>query len=483
MALTTPFAQNGDKKEIPQNTSDGSVSFNNGFGSFYALPPEEGGLFIDRAQFNQLMYDTTSQVLENKTAIATQANRINEVNTTLTQSINTKANQATTYNKTEVNNLLNAKANSNAVVALSGNQTIAGVKTFSSVPISATNPTVNNQVANKAYVDTVGNTAVKLTGNQTIAGTKTFSSPVVVPNATANTHAVNLAQLNTKANQATTYTKTEVDTRVNAKIDSTKATKLLTENLVKTVGGRGADFATLRQALEWASQYSYSGGRFTITLRCNAGMGSPGTRLPIGEALIVIDGQNNTFNCVNSYYFAASMNQTEINGGIFNSNITIKNFIFTYNNVTTSDVYGCLFQLSGINATFDNITINISNSNIGNNLIVFQRANCYITNLKINCSGYTNINNVIRGVSSTVTCATPRLNLSNLTGQITALFLLSNSKALTNSTSNIPLPADKIQAQIAVYDGSIVSCNNEYNNAKLSQVPNTLTQNGIIFKR
>ena len=179
MALTTPFAQNGDKKEIPQNSSDGSVNFNNGFGSFYALPPEEGGLFIDRAQFNQLMFDTTSQVLENKQQITAQANRINEVNTTLTQSINTKANQATTYTKTEVNNLVNAKANANATV--------------------------------------------NLTGNQTIAGIKTFSSPVVVPNATANTHAVNLAQPNTKANQATTYTKaetytkTEVDDRVNGR--------------------------------------------------------------------------------------------------------------------------------------------------------------------------------------------------------------------------------------------------------------------------
>ena len=105
-------------------------------------------------------------------------NRINEVNSNLENSINTKANQDTTYNKTEtdaklglkadksttypktetytkaeVNNLLNAKANSNAVVALSGNQTINGVKTFTSVPISATNPTANNQVANKAYVD------------------------------------------------------------------------------------------------------------------------------------------------------------------------------------------------------------------------------------------------------------------------------------------------------------------------------------------
>ena len=466
MALTKPFAENGDKKEIPQTTSDGSVSFNNGFGSLYALPPEEGGLFIDRAQFNQLMFDTTSQVLENKQQITAQTNRINEVNTTLTQSINTKANQDTTYTKTEVNNLVNAKANANAVVALSGNQTIAGIKTF--------------------------------------------RSPVVVPNATANTHAVNLAQLNTKANQANTYTKTEtytkaeVDDRVNGratwdysypkaetytkiqannllntKIDSTKATKLLTENLVKTVGASGADFATLREALQWASQYSYSGGRFTITLRCNADMGSPGVYLPIGEALIVIDGQNNTFNCGNEYFFTASMNPTENNGGIFNSNITIKNFILNYNGITTS-LYGCAFQLAGINATFDNIKININNSNI-ENLIVFHNSNCYITNLSINCSGYTNISsNVIYAVSSTVQCTTPRLNLSNLTGQITALFLFAHSKAIVNSNKNIPLPTDKIQAHIAVYQGSLVSCNNEF--SKFSQAPNTLTANGIIFK-
>ncbi|MCL9821914.1 hypothetical protein NCR96_09220, partial [Helicobacter sp. 14348-15] len=42
-----------------------------------------------------------------------------------------------------------------------------------------TNPTANNQLANKGYVDSVvnamGNTKVGLTGNQTIGGVKTFS--------------------------------------------------------------------------------------------------------------------------------------------------------------------------------------------------------------------------------------------------------------------------------------------------------------------
>ncbi|WP_086239244.1 hypothetical protein [Campylobacter devanensis] len=168
--------------------------------------------------------------------LATKA-YVDGINTTLTRSINTKAN-------------------SNAVVALTGNQTIAGNKTLSGAttlaatvingatqlkgavtatgaitssgnvtfntgqvtfnnkaPISTVAPTVANHLATKAYVDGINttltgsintkanaNATVNLTGNQTIAGIKTFSSPVVVPNATANTHAVNLAQLNTKAN-------------------------------------------------------------------------------------------------------------------------------------------------------------------------------------------------------------------------------------------------------------------------------------------
>ncbi|ELM1404085.1 hypothetical protein Q3U07_000282 [Campylobacter coli] len=76
----------------------------------------------------------------------------------------------------------------NGKVALSGNQTIAGIKTFSVPPVSATNPTANNQVANKSYVDTVGNSKVALSGNQTIAGIKTFNAaPVCSVNPTEDT--------------------------------------------------------------------------------------------------------------------------------------------------------------------------------------------------------------------------------------------------------------------------------------------------------
>ena len=113
-------------------------------------------------------------------------NRINEVNSNLENSINAKANQATTYNKTEVNNLLNAKANSNAVVALSGNQTIAGVKTFSS-PVVVPNATANTHAVNLSQLNTKANAnaTVNLTGNQSIAGAKTFTSNITAPNITA----------------------------------------------------------------------------------------------------------------------------------------------------------------------------------------------------------------------------------------------------------------------------------------------------------
>ncbi|EFS2848075.1 hypothetical protein HX405_000289 [Campylobacter coli] len=108
------------------------------------------------------------------------------------QAMDTKITEQINGAKTQLNSKIDNK------VTKTGNETIAGVKTFSVPPVSATNPTANNQVANKSYVDTVGNSKVALSGNQTIAGVKTFSSSIVIPNATANNHATNLGQLNSK---------------------------------------------------------------------------------------------------------------------------------------------------------------------------------------------------------------------------------------------------------------------------------------------
>lgn len=88
MALTKPFAENGDKKAIPENTTgDGSLSYDTGFGGFYALPPEEGGLFIDRAQFNQLMYDTTSAVISNQNSINTLNTKVANIESSVSTGV------------------------------------------------------------------------------------------------------------------------------------------------------------------------------------------------------------------------------------------------------------------------------------------------------------------------------------------------------------------------------------------------------------
>ncbi|EAC1804569.1 hypothetical protein D6661_06470 [Campylobacter coli] len=89
------------------------------------------------------------------------------------KAMDTKITKQINGAKTELNSKIDNK------VTKTGDETIAGVKTFSAPPVSATNPTANNQVANKSYVDTVGNSKVALSGNQTIAGVKTFSAPPV----------------------------------------------------------------------------------------------------------------------------------------------------------------------------------------------------------------------------------------------------------------------------------------------------------------
>lgn len=211
MALTTAFARNGNRKAVPQSTADGSVSYDQGFGAFYALPPEEGGLFIDRAQFNQLMYDTTSAVISNQNSINTLNSSVNTLNTKVA---NIESGVAT------------------GVVNLTTNQNIQGVKTFASPPVSATNPANNNQVANKAYVDSVGNTAVKLTGAQNIAGAKTFTSNITAPNITQMQN-----NLNTIFSSTTSPVKTQ------------------TTRKTITVG-TGGNFANLSQAFYEAKKYN-----------------------------------------------------------------------------------------------------------------------------------------------------------------------------------------------------------------------------------
>ncbi|RAZ38046.1 gp53-like domain-containing protein [Campylobacter hyointestinalis] len=164
----------------------------------------------------------------------------NEILAQADKKINLKADKSATYtktetySKTEVNNLVNAKENigvaQNLINVANGNiartyatKTELGLKADKATTYTKTE--VDSRVNAKANANAV----VALTGNQTINGIKTFSAPIVVPNATANTHAVNLAQLNTKANlgssyiKAETYNKTEVNNLVNNGFSNLKA--------------------------------------------------------------------------------------------------------------------------------------------------------------------------------------------------------------------------------------------------------------------
>ncbi|HAN0558226.1 TPA: hypothetical protein IED12_001701 [Campylobacter coli] len=137
-----------------------------------------------------------AQVQAMDTKITEQINGAKtELNSKIDNKVTKTGNETIAGVKTFSSSIIipNATANNHATnlsqlngkVAKTGNETIAGVKTFSVPPVSATNPTANNQVANKSYVDTVGNSKVSLNGNQTIAGVKTFNAaPVCSANPT-----------------------------------------------------------------------------------------------------------------------------------------------------------------------------------------------------------------------------------------------------------------------------------------------------------
>lgn len=136
---------------------------------------------LDSAKSNalqeiQTISDTaTSQISQLKD---TSLNLVNEAKNTATTEISNKKEEHKQELETKKNEYINkivAKANEydianinaqvQAKVTKTGDETIAGVKTFSVPPVSATNPTANNQVANKSYVDYGG--GIKNLGNQT----------------------------------------------------------------------------------------------------------------------------------------------------------------------------------------------------------------------------------------------------------------------------------------------------------------------------
>ena len=142
--------QNGTTTEIIDSNSESNVS------KKFLLPDESGKLITEE--------NASSIYLTKANAESTYRKLEDSYSKTETDSKLSEKLAVSTYNndkqtfatKTELSNGLNSKANANATVNLTGNQTIAGVKTFSSVPVCATAPTANNHLVNKGYIDSIG---------------------------------------------------------------------------------------------------------------------------------------------------------------------------------------------------------------------------------------------------------------------------------------------------------------------------------------
>lgn len=141
----------------------------------------------DALQEIQTISDTaTSQISQLKD---TSLNLVNEAKNTATTEISNKKEeykQELETKKNEYINEINAKANEYDIANI--NAQVQAMDTKITEQINSAKTELNSKIDNK----------VTKTGNETIAGVKTFSSPIVIPNATANNHATNLGQLNSK---------------------------------------------------------------------------------------------------------------------------------------------------------------------------------------------------------------------------------------------------------------------------------------------
>ncbi|EAI6232831.1 hypothetical protein K2C35_000220 [Campylobacter jejuni] len=141
----------------------------------------------DALQEIQTISDTaTSQISQLKD---TSLNLVNEAKNTATTEISNKKEehkQELETKKNEYINEIDAKANEYDIANI--NAQVQAMDTKITEQINGAKTELNSKIDNK----------VTKTGDETIAGVKTFSSPIVIPNATANNHATNLGQLNSK---------------------------------------------------------------------------------------------------------------------------------------------------------------------------------------------------------------------------------------------------------------------------------------------
>lgn len=99
-----PFANSGDREEIPETSqTDNSLSWDDGYTKPYSVTPNEGGKFILRTKFNQIIYLITNEIIQRFKDIAVRFTTGTLTSTTSTTTTAT-INGATTTNTLNVKN-------------------------------------------------------------------------------------------------------------------------------------------------------------------------------------------------------------------------------------------------------------------------------------------------------------------------------------------------------------------------------------------
>ena len=166
------------------------------------------------------------------------------------------AKKYTLMNKEAIDELCKAVRESHSVSEAIDDNNLATNSTFSSVKID--NLIKVNKAENKEYTDKKINESISGNIDDTLSNTSenAVQNKVIksyVDNSLANIQTA----LNSKANSADVYTKSETDTKI-------------TEKVAEIVAGAPADFDTLKEMSDWIANHEGSAAAMNSAINANA---------------------------------------------------------------------------------------------------------------------------------------------------------------------------------------------------------------------
>lgn len=196
MAITKIWAANGIKSPIPATPQgDNLVNYDEGFTTPYRTPIKDGGVPIGMGTFNQLMFDITDEIIQNKSTLNQVAQQISSIID------DTQTNLTSTWSSQLIDNKLSA-----AVAAIIDDNQTTSTLTWSSLKIQAEigqastgggNANIDDNTISTDKVWSSFKTNEMVKGGRTISisnlETQEGSEDTTIANTTANAKMVNLS--------------------------------------------------------------------------------------------------------------------------------------------------------------------------------------------------------------------------------------------------------------------------------------------------